>query len=199
MTLHKHTTPNPPFDAILDFAPCRIGARFIGEALTGLNYLPGGTPLTRNPDQRAKHLENELERYMQHPGHKFDLLFVPTGTPFQLRIWHALLAIPAGKVLSYGALATQLQTAPRSVGQACGSNPLPLVIPCHRVVSATGLGGFMHEARGAALDIKAWLLEHEKVSDSALGVVPSPRPSSKAEGAYRHAQSEPSQRKTGHT
>lgn len=150
------------YDAILDFAPCRIGARFTGEALTGLNYLTDDVPLTRNPDQRAKHLIGELERYLRNPAHVFDLLFVPSGTPFQLRVWHALLAIPAGATLSYGALATQLKTAPRAVGQACGSNPLPLVIPCHRVVSTTGLGGFMHAASGVPLDIKAWLLRHER-------------------------------------
>lgn len=176
MTIQKPKNIHLSYDAILDFAPCRIGARFIGEALTGLNYLPGNTPLTPSPDQRAKHLANELERYMQHPGHKFDLLFVPTGTPFQLRIWHTLLTIPAGKVLSYGALATQLQTAPRAVGQACGSNPLPLVIPCHRVVSANGLGGFMHAASGALLDIKAWLLRHEQ-DNFVPRVVPSPQTS----------------------
>ncbi|MHB8915347.1 MAG: methylated-DNA--[protein]-cysteine S-methyltransferase [Thiobacillus sp.] len=174
--MHKITHTNLSYDAILDFPPSLIGVRFIGEALTGINYLPRNTPLTRNPDQRAKHLANELESYLHHPGHIFDLMFVPTGTPFQLRIWHALLTIPAGKVLSYGALAMQLQTAPRAVGQACGSNPLPLVIPCHRVVSANGLGGFMHAASGAPLDIKAWLLEHESAGDSARGVVPSPRP-----------------------
>lgn len=150
-----------PYDAILDFAPCRIGARFTGDALTGLGYLPSDTPLTRNPDQRTKHLANELERYLQQPHHTFDLLFVPRGTAFQLRVWRALLTIPAGHGITYGALATQLQTAPRAVGQACGSNPLPLVIPCHRVVSANGLGGFMHAASGAPLDIKAWLLRHE--------------------------------------
>lgn len=149
------------YDAILDFAPCRIGARFTGKALTGLNYLPANTPLARNLDQRAKHLANELEHYAQNPQHHFDLLFVPNGTPFQLRVWRALLAIPAGQTLSYGALAKQLNTAPRAVGQACGSNPIPLVIPCHRAVSTNGLGGFMHAASGAPLDIKAWLLRHE--------------------------------------
>ena len=150
-----------PYHAILDFSPCRIGARFTGEALTRLGYLPPDTPLTRNLDQRAKHLANELEHYTQQPEHVFDLLFVPSGTPFQLRVWRALLAIPAGQPLTYGALATQLKTAPRAVGQACGSNPLPLLIPCHRVVSTNGLGGFMHAASGAPLDIKAWLLRHE--------------------------------------
>lgn len=161
--------------AILDFVPCRIGARFTGEALTGLNYLPPDAPLTRHPDQRAKHLANELEQYTQHSDHVFDLLFVPSGTPFQLRVWRALLSIPAGQTRSYGALATQLNTAPRAVGQACGSNPLPLVIPCHRVVSAHGLGGFMHAVSGAPLDIKAWLLRHERGNlENALFPLPSP-------------------------
>ena len=164
------------YDAILDFAPCRIGARFTGNALTGLSYLPADTPLTRDLDQRAKHLANELEQYAQHPEHIFDLLFVPSGTSFQLRVWRALLAIPAGQSLTYGALAAQLNTAPRAVGQACGANPLPLVIPCHRVVSANGLGGFMHAASGAPLDIKAWLLRHER-GDLENGVIPlSPTP-----------------------
>ncbi len=163
------------YDAILDFVPCRIGARFTGEALTGLSYLPSDAPLTRNPDQRAKHLANELEHYTQHPEHVFDLLFLPNGTPFQLRVCRALLAIPAGQSLTYGALAARLNTAPRAVGQACGANPLPLVIPCHRVVSASGLGGFMHAASGAPLDIKAWLLRHER-GNLENGVIPSPQP-----------------------
>lgn len=164
------------YDAILDFAPCRIGARFTGEALTGLSYLPLGTPLTRNLDQRAKHLANELEHYTRNPTHVFDLLFVPCGSPFQLRVWRALLTIPAGQTLSYGVLAAQLKTAPRAVGQACGSNPLPLVIPCHRVISANGLGGFMHATRGAPLDIKAWLLRHESGSpkSQAFPLLPHP-------------------------
>lgn len=162
------------YDAIVEFAPCRIGARFFGEVLTVLNYLPSNTPLTRHPDHRTKHLIDELDRYWRNPAHVFDLLFVPSGSPFQLRVWHALLEIPAGNTLTYGALAAQLKTAPRAVGQACGSNPLPLVIPCHRVVSTTGLGGFMHAARGAPLDIKAWLLRHERGS-LGQSLAPSPR------------------------
>lgn len=165
-----------PYDAILDFAPCRIGARFTGEALTGLSYLPPDAPLTHTLDQRAAHLADELNQYLHQPDHVFDLLFVPSGTPFQLRVWRALLTIPAGETLSYGALAARLNTAPRAVGQACGSNPLPLVIPCHRVVSAHGLGGFMHAASGAPLNIKAWLLRHEsKISKSqVVSLLPSP-------------------------
>jgi methylated-DNA-[protein]-cysteine S-methyltransferase len=75
------------------------------------------------------------------------------------------MAIPAGQSATYGARAKRLGTAARAVGQACGANPLPILIPCHRVVAAHGLGGFMHSAAGAPLDVKTWLLAHERRAD----------------------------------
>lgn len=157
----------PDYDAILVAPMCRLGARFIGEALTTLDFLPSDTPSTARLDARAHQLSCELEAYWQNPAHAFDLLFVPQGTPFQLRVWHALMMIPAGRPTTYGALARQLGTAPRAVGQACGANPLPILIPCHRVLAASGLGGFMHAASGAPLDVKTWLLAHEGVAAPA--------------------------------
>jgi methylated-DNA-[protein]-cysteine S-methyltransferase len=102
----------PTYDAVLDFAPCPLGAVFTGDALTRLDFLPQSTPLTGKPDARARHLAHELELYAHDSAHEFDLMFVPHGTPFQLRVWRALLAIPTGKVSTYGALAKQLDTAP---------------------------------------------------------------------------------------
>ena len=84
------------------------------------------------------------------------------GTDFQRRVWNALQRIPAGKVLSYGELARKLKTGPRAVGNACRANPIPVVIPCHRVVAANGKGGFMGKTGGKALAIKDWLLTHER-------------------------------------
>ena len=155
----------PDYDAILDAPPCRLGAIFTGDALTRLDFLPANTPASTRPDTRTRQLARELEAYWQNPAHVFDLLFVPQGTPFQLRVWHALMGIPVGHPATYGALAKQLGTAARAVGQACGSNPLPILIPCHRVVAAHGLGGFMHAAAGAPLDVKTWLLAHERRAD----------------------------------
>jgi len=152
----------PDYDAILDAPPCRLGAIFTGDALTRLDFLTTAPPVSTRPDSRATQLGRELDAYWQNPTHVFDLLFVPQGTPFQLRVWHALMGIPAGHPATYGALARQLGTAARAVGQACGSNPLPILIPCHRVVAAHGLGGFMHSAAGAPLDVKTWLLAHER-------------------------------------
>ena len=83
------------------------------------------------------------------------------GTPFQQRVWQQIAAIAPGKTVSYGDIAHALQTSPRPVGTACGANPLPLVVPCHRVVGKTGLGGFNGQKTNLTLDVKRWLLRHE--------------------------------------
>ena len=155
----------PAYDAILPAPMCRLGACFTGEVLTRLDFLPIETPLSDRPDARAHQLSRELDAYWGNPAHAFALPYTPLGTPFQLRVWHALMAIPLGQPTTYGALAKQLGTAARAVGQACGSNPLPILIPCHRVVAASGLGGFMHASSGTPLDVKTWLLAHERRPD----------------------------------
>jgi methylated-DNA-[protein]-cysteine S-methyltransferase len=83
------------------------------------------------------------------------------GTPFQRRVWDELRAIAPGTTLSYGQLAAQLGTSARAVAGACRANPLPIVIPCHRVVSEHGLGGYCGATEGPWLDVKRWLLRHE--------------------------------------
>jgi methylated-DNA-[protein]-cysteine S-methyltransferase len=153
------------YDAILPAPMCRLGAGFTGDALTQLDFLPADTPISTRLDARARRLADELDAYWQNPDHLIDVPFVPLGTPFQLRVWQALMTLPAGQPTTYGALAKQLGTAARAVGQACGSNPLPIVIPCHRVVAASGLGGFMHASSGVPLDVKTWLLAHERRAD----------------------------------
>lgn len=87
----------------------------------------------------------------------------PHGTPFQRRVWQAIADIPYGQVASYGDIARLIGSAPRAVGQACGRNPLPIVIPCHRVVAGQGLGGFSLGRERDALAVKRWLLRHEGV------------------------------------
>jgi len=155
------------FDAVLAAPPCRLGAHFTGAALTELDFLPPDTPVSRRLDSRAQALARELDAYWHDPAHVFDLLYVPQGTPFQLRVWRALLQIPPGRPTTYGALARALGTAPRAVGQACAANPLPIIIPCHRVLAANGaLGGFMHASSGAPLEVKTWLLAHERAASS---------------------------------
>jgi methylated-DNA-[protein]-cysteine S-methyltransferase len=83
----------------------------------------------------------------------------PQGTPFQLRVWQELRRIPTGQTISYGELARRVGNpkASRAVGQANGRNPIPIIVPCHRVIAADGsLGGY-----SSGLDRKRWLLRHE--------------------------------------
>jgi len=101
----------------------------------------------------------QLDAYFAGQRHRFDLVLVPDGTPFQQDVWSALMNIPYGETVSYGELARQLgrPRASRAVGAANGRNPIPIIIPCHRVIGADGsLTGF-----GGGLAIKRRLLKLE--------------------------------------
>jgi methylated-DNA-[protein]-cysteine S-methyltransferase len=105
----------------------------------------------------------QLARYFADGRGGFDLALAPRGTEFQRRVWALMRAIPAGETRTYGSIARELGSAPRAVGQACRANPLPIVVPCHRVVAAHGLGGFAGDTSGRRLAVKRWLLRHEGV------------------------------------
>ena len=139
----------------------RLGIRDDGAVLTGLDFLPAQTAVQPPRGGLAIQACRELEHYFSDPSVTFQVPHCAGGTAFQRRVWAALVAIPAGCVLRYGELAAQLGSSARAVGQACGSNPLPLLVPCHRVLAARGLGGFDHRQDGERLDIKLWLLGHE--------------------------------------
>ena len=102
-----------------------------------------------------------LLRYLADPHTSIPLQEPDCGTAFQQRVWVALQQIPVGEVRTYGELAAELGSSARAVAQACRANPLIVLIPCHRVVSASGLGGYMGKTDGPLLEIKRWLLHHE--------------------------------------
>ena len=106
-----------------------------------------------------QYIKEELNAYFKHPQHRLQIPLKPAGTSFQLHIWHSLLVIPAGRTITYGELALRTQTSPRAVGQACKKNPLPIFIPCHRVVGKTDYGGYMGSK--STLQYKLALLKHE--------------------------------------
>jgi methylated-DNA-[protein]-cysteine S-methyltransferase len=112
--------------------------------------------------QSFKQMTKEILAYLQRPHQAFSLPTQLAGSAFQQKVWLAIYAIPLGQTRTYGELASQLQSGPRAVANACGANCLPLAIPCHRVVAKNGLGGFMRGAKNG-LAIKRWLLAHEGV------------------------------------
>jgi methylated-DNA-[protein]-cysteine S-methyltransferase len=156
--------PNVDYIAILRAPFGALGVRIAGDQLTGLAFLPPGTRPASSPSHLVRKVAQAMEAYYADPNHVFELPLEPIGTPFRQRVWNALLAIPAGQTRSYGDIARQVSSAPRAVGQAVGDNPLPIVIPCHRVIATDGsLGGFNHSRTGYSQDIKRWLLRHERV------------------------------------
>lgn len=112
-------------------------------------------------DPAAAEVARQLEAYLDNPRFRFNVSLDLNGSPFQRRVWRALQQIPVGTVTTYGELARQLDSSARAVGGACRANPVPLFVPCHRVVSAEGLGGFSGESRGYPIETKRWLLVHE--------------------------------------
>jgi methylated-DNA-[protein]-cysteine S-methyltransferase len=139
-----------------------LGIRCSDDTLTGIDFLPSTEKPQRAASAFAQSVCEQLLRYLENPSAQFTVPLNTSGTLHQQKIWHALCNIPRGKTRSYGELAAELESGAQAVGQACGANPIPIIIPCHRVVSKSGLGGFMRHASGASVDIKRWLLAHEQ-------------------------------------
>lgn len=100
----------------------------------------------------------QLDAYMNSELQHFDLPLAPRGTEYQRAVWQALIEIPFGEICSYRAIAARIGGSPRSVGQANGRNPIPIIIPCHRVVAESHIGGY---SGGGGLSTKHWLLALE--------------------------------------
>ena len=142
--------------------PCAVlGIRTEGDALVGVDFLPANASILAPCDDFTRTVCEQVAAYLRDPDFILDVPLRLSATAHQSKVWQALRVIPRGSALTYGALAQQLASSPRAVGGACGDNPIPLFIPCHRVVAKNGFGGFMHHANGAPLNIKEWLLHHE--------------------------------------
>ncbi len=139
-----------------------LGIRCEADVLTGIEFLAPDTTSQPPRSVFARKVCQQLTAYFADADFHFDIPFEHNATVHRSKVWQAMRAIPCGQTRSYGELAVQLRSSPRAVGQACGANPLPIIIPCHRVVSKSGTGGFMRQRVGDALDIKRWLLVHEQ-------------------------------------
>ncbi|MBI4938249.1 MAG: methylated-DNA--[protein]-cysteine S-methyltransferase [Nitrosomonadales bacterium] len=159
---------NNPYQARLVVPFGVLGIRCEADALTGIEFLAPGTAPQAPASALAQVVCEQLAAYFADPDDQFDLPLRLGGTAHQNNVWRPMRAIPRGQVRQYGELARELGSSPRAVGQACGNNPVPVVIPCHRVVSKSGMGGFNHHSGGYALDVKRWLLAHEAAIPSSI-------------------------------
>lgn len=178
-------TTAQPFDSVLslgDIAPqapatlrdtIYLGIRLTpeGDALDEIAWLVGEPRQAANASVCARRdplletIRQQLGSWFANPAFTFNLPLAMPRTEFQARLRVALCTTRAGETCTYGELAKQLGSAPRAVGQALGSNPIPIVVPCHRIISAgkNRLTGFDHTREGPLLTMKAWLLDHEAI------------------------------------
>ena len=132
--------------------------------ISKIDYLPPNAILISPANALANAFSKQCAQYFKNPSAVFDLPLKPAGTVHQQKVWNATQGIQVGNTKTYGEIAKVIRSGPRAVGTACGANPYPLITPCHRVVSAQGIGGFMKEdAPGLYRQIKIWLLKHEGV------------------------------------
>lgn len=129
--------------------------------LTSIGFVPDRPPEEWPENAVLAAAALQLRRYFEDPEVPFSLPLAYSGTAFMRRVRTALLEIPKGRTETYGSLARRLGSGPRAVAAACRANPYAIVVPCHRVVSAQGLGGYCGHTAGPMTDIKRWLLHHE--------------------------------------
>lgn len=149
------------YQAIVAAPGFALGVQCTDDEITAIDFLEPRAeqaPTTALAAEAAR----QLHAYLADSHFEFSLPLRPAGTTFQRRVWAQIAAIPLGETHTYGQLAKSINNAPRAVGQACGANPYPLVVPCHRVIAAGGgLGGFDRHGGGFLLEVKRWLLQHE--------------------------------------
>lgn len=154
--MHALTTLNTPLG--------KVSVRVEDDRLCAIDIGDNSQPPHDKNNALLEQLRSELDAYFTDKRFRFSIPLDLHGTAFQQRVWHALNRIPAGNTRTYGQLAKQLNSSPRAVGNACRANPVPIVIPCHRVIAKQGIGGYDGQTSGTRLDIKRWLLKHEGVS-----------------------------------
>lgn len=145
----------------------RIEVASDGVAVTSLAMERDGIlPWDGEPERPVTVLETavaQLEEYFAGTRTSFDVPVVVAGTPFQKAVWSELAQLPFGEVVSYGEIghATGRPTAGRAVGGAVGANPVPIIVPCHRVLATNGrITGY---SGGNGIPTKVWLLDHEGI------------------------------------
>ncbi len=151
------------YGALLSTPVGLLGVVLDGDMLVAVERVDE-SPLVAEPQEPlAAEAIRQLEAYFNNAQFSFDLPLLLVGSEFQQAVWRQLQQIKPGQVKTYGDIARELNSSPRAVGGACRANPLPVIIPCHRVVARNGIGGYGGATAGQKLQQKRWLLTHEGV------------------------------------
>lgn len=150
------------YDSVINSILGKLGVVIVDKKIARIDFLSTSIPLIPPNSLAAKRIISKIKKYFCDPNSKFNLTINLSGTVLQQKIWRLLRTIPVGATITYGELAKIIKTSPRVIGNACRRNPVPIIIPCHRVVAASGLGGYCGKTGQTTLKIKMWLLNHER-------------------------------------
>lgn len=149
--------------AIIDSPVGKLRASFVADKLARVEFLTTEQHDCYVHGTVAELFTEQLANYFVDASFIFTLPVLLNGTPLQVQVWEYLPVVQAGTVITYGQLAAKFATSPRVIGNICRCNPIPIIIPCHRVVAAHALGGYYGQKTGALMDIKNSLLQHERI------------------------------------
>jgi methylated-DNA-[protein]-cysteine S-methyltransferase len=145
--------------------PSPLGPLTLTELDGAIARLDWGATRRGQETKLLREARRQLQAYFAGKLRDFDLPLALGGSPFQQRVWRAMQRIPYGETRSYGELAHETDSGPRAVGTACGSNRIPIIVPCHRVLAAgKRIGGY---SGGAGVETKRRLLEIENALEAA--------------------------------
>lgn len=150
------------YDCVFSTSMGKLGVVVDAGQVAAIDFLQGQASLQKPKNKAVSRIVSKIKGYFLKPQTKFNLIINLQGMLLQQKIWRLLQKIPVGKTITYGELAQKVGTSPRVIGNACRLNPLPIIIPCHRVIAKSGLGGYCGQVRGKPSKIKRWLLQHEK-------------------------------------
>ena len=152
--MNTHTIINTPF------GPITLSAS--EYYLQGIDLFNIQTDAVFQISLITQQLSQELKDFFIQAHNNWSIPLMYSGTDFQQKVWQYLRTIPIGETRSYSEVAKAINSSARAVGNACRANPFPIVVPCHRVVSTSGLGGFAGKIDGHEMTVKQWLIDHER-------------------------------------
>ena len=138
--------------------PTPVGPLTVTSNGTAITCVTWSGPESHDRRPELAEALSQLGAYFAGNLKDFDLPLAVEAPAFQVSVCDVMQSIPFGETLTYGDIAKRLGVPAQAVGQACGGNPIPVIIPCHRVLGATSLGGYSGEG---GVDTKVWLLRHE--------------------------------------
>ena len=149
------------FDYILRSPIGHLGLNISAKGIQRLFYIKTKQDSNIPAAGFGAKVHQQIMEYFELQRTEFDLPIDIQGTAYQNRVWSEVAKIAYGESLTYGDIAKAINSGPRAVGNACRHNPIPIIIPCHRVVKKSGIGGYCGSVVGKEIQQKDWLLRHE--------------------------------------